>query len=227
MTRKPRRPRNPDATRELILEAAGSMLAQDGLEALSLSKVAELAKVNRGTAYKHFATRENLVAATLEWVSDKMFRAVFGGDPETLGERQVLEVDIADPTERLAAFAMENPELCRVWLMQILASHDPTHDAFWNEYHGSLERFSQTENAQPGLDTEVFSIIMLAGAMMWPVWARSHARDDGERRDLATRFVKEVLRLSMFGSVKPEKYPGIADRLSDKRPSEAKLRAVG
>ena len=51
MTTKPkRRARNPVATREAILAAARTILAKDGQEALSLSKVAVLAKVNRGTA---------------------------------------------------------------------------------------------------------------------------------------------------------------------------------
>ena len=65
IAKKKRRARNPEATREAILAAARTILAQDGQEALSLSQVANLAGVNRGTAYQHFETRENLIAATL------------------------------------------------------------------------------------------------------------------------------------------------------------------
>ena len=83
-----RRSRDPKATRADILEASCALLARDGPEAISLSAVAHLAGVNRGTAYQHFETREKLIEATAEFVSDKMFRAIFG-DPETLGERQV------------------------------------------------------------------------------------------------------------------------------------------
>ena len=109
------------ATREAILEAARTKLASDGPEGLSLSEVAHLAGVNRGTAYQHFETREKLIKATADWASDKLFRAVFG-DPDTLGERRIDEVDISDLTDRTAYFAMENPELCRVWLLQLLSS---------------------------------------------------------------------------------------------------------
>src|SRR5438309_1767095 len=49
-----RRPRDPEGTREAILEAARTRLAADGPEGLSLSEVAHLAGVNRGTAYQHF-----------------------------------------------------------------------------------------------------------------------------------------------------------------------------
>src|ERR1700752_4180433 len=118
-----RRPRDPEGTREAILEAAGARLAIDGPEGLSLSEVAHLAGVNRGTAYPHFETREKLIKATAEWVSDKLFRAYFV-DPETIGDRRIEQVDITELTDRLANFAMDNPELGRIWLLQLLSSPD-------------------------------------------------------------------------------------------------------
>ena len=54
---------------------------------------------------------------------------------------------VVDVGERLASFAMDNPELCRVWLLQILASPDPSADRFWSEYVGSLKRFAATDLA--------------------------------------------------------------------------------
>ncbi len=221
-----RRPRDPEATREAILDAARTLLAKHGPEGISLSEVAQLAGVNRGTAYQHFATREKLIEATAQSVSDQMFRAVFGDDPETIGERQVLDVDIADPSDRIADFAMENPELCRVWLMQMLASPDPTADPFWREYQGSIARFAETENAQDNVDSEALSVIILAGTMLWPIWAQSHARDNTDRKKLSQRFAQEVLRLTMYGSVRPEKYPSVARRLSGDKPAPVRLRAV-
>src|SRR5579864_1554420 len=98
--KRARRPRDPESTREAILEAARTRLAKDGPEGVSLSEVAHLAGVNRGTAYQHFETREKLIEATVEWASDKLFRAAFG-DPATIGERQLENVDIAAMTERL------------------------------------------------------------------------------------------------------------------------------
>ena len=217
-----RRPRDPQATREAILEAARSRLAVDGPEGLSLSEVAHLAGVNRGTAYQHFETREKLIQATAEWVSDKLFRAVFG-DPETIGERRVEQVDVAELTDRLASFAMDNPELCRVWLLQVLSSDDPSSDPFWKEYVGSQKRFAQTELAEPGVDWEVLSVIMLSGVFMWPVWARSHASSDRERRQLARRYAQETLRLSMYGSVRAERFPDVAERLKAESAAPVKV----
>jgi AcrR family transcriptional regulator len=207
-----RRPRDPERTREDILEAARTRLANDGPEGLSLSEVAHLAGVNRGTAYQHFETRDKLIKATAQWVSDRLFRSVFG-DPATLGERRVEQVDVAALTDRLANFAMDNPELCRVWLLQVLSSPDPASDPFWKEYEGSTARFARTRLAQENIDTEVLSVIMLAGSFLWPVWAQSHGRGEKERRRLAYRFVQECLRLCMYGSLRPDHYPNIAGRL--------------
>jgi AcrR family transcriptional regulator len=207
-----RRPRDPEATREAILAAARTLLAQDGPEGVSLSEVAQLAGVNRGTAYQHFETREKLIKATADWVSDKLFREVFG-DPETVGERRVEEADVAGLTHRLSSFAMDNPELCRVWLTQLLASPDPGADPFWREYCGSIERFAATDMAAPNVDAEVLAVMNLAGAFLWPVWARAHTEDPQARAGLASRFADECLRLSLYGAMRPAAYPKVVERL--------------
>jgi len=216
------RMRDPEGTREAILEAARSCLAHDGPEGLSLAEVARIAGVNRGTAYQHFKTRENLIAATAQWVSDKLFHAVFG-DPQKVAERRVEQVDVAELTDRLSAFAMDNPELSRAWLLQVLSSPTPAKDRFWREYQGSTARFATTDLAQENVDAEVLSVIMLAGAFLWPVWARAHADKKEDMRPLAHRFAQECLRISMYGNLRSEHYPEIAARLRGWRSEDHRL----
>ena len=214
--KRQRRKRDPERTREAILEAAREVLAQDGQEGLSVSQVAQLAGVNRGTAYQHFQTREQLIEATAAWVSDKLYRAVFG-DPDRPTEENGVSVDSRDVeaiNARLVAFAMENPELGRVWLFEVLRSSRPSSDPFWRQYASSFERFAKTNLAQPGIDTEVLSVLFLAGTFLWPVWARSHARTAKERERMAQRYAREVLRLTLRGTLRPEKYPELVARLS-------------
>src|ERR1700744_4726537 len=86
--RRVRRKRDPEGTREAILEAARQILSQDGKEGVSVAQVAQRAGVNRGTAYQHFQTREQLIEATAAWVSDKLYRSVFG-DPAVAREQPV------------------------------------------------------------------------------------------------------------------------------------------
>ncbi|MBC2667729.1 TetR/AcrR family transcriptional regulator [Novosphingobium piscinae] len=199
-----RRPRDPEATRVVILEAACKLLAKDGPYGISLSEVALLAGVNRGTAYQHFETRERLIDETVAYVSDKLYRAVLG-DPEAATDRVVEQVDMFAVTRDLALFAMRNPELCRVWLLQILASSDPSSDIFWREYAGSIARFAATELAEPGIDVEVFSIITLAAHFLWPVWAHAHSDCGTEQEAQAERFAREMLRLSLRGTIRTDK----------------------
>ena len=208
--------RNPEGTREAILAAARQRLAQDGPEGLSLAEVARLAGVNRGTAYQHFHTRENLINAAAEQVSQSLYRAVFGHEYGTR-RRKVKKIDIAEVTDRLAIFAMGNPELSRAWLLQVLSSPDPARDLFWREYEGSTARFAETELAKEGIDTEVLSVIMLAGAFLWPVWAQTQAKGGEDLRPFAERFADECLRISMYGNLRSEHYPDIARRLGRRR----------
>lgn len=203
-----RRPRDPVATRAVILDAARALLARDGPDGMSVSAVAALAGINRGTAYQHFATREELVAATTQSVSDLLFHAAFG-DPDQAEGRPVEDIDITLLTTTLADFAVDNPALCRIWFLQLLASDEPAQDPFWRQYAGSLRRFTETDLAEPGIDSDVFSLLMLAGNFLWPVWTKTHEKTPAERRVLARRFALESLRLSMHGTMRVECFPEI------------------
>lgn len=197
--------RDPQRTREAILEAAREVLAQDGKEGLSVAQVAQRAGVNRGTAYQHFQTREQLLEATTSWVSDKLYRAVFG-DPAVVPRESVNAMTVEAVDARLAAFAMENPELGRIWLFEVLSSPRPANDPFWRQYSSSFQRFAETELAQPGMDVEVLSVLFLAGHFIWPVWARAQGRSAKERQQMSTRFHREILRLTLHGTLRPEKF---------------------
>jgi AcrR family transcriptional regulator len=207
-----RRRRNPEATREEILEAARGILAVDGIEGLSVSAVAQAAGVNRGTAYMHFENREELVALTISSVSEILLAAVYGDQTE-LDSDSVEQIDLVALTENLAHFAMHNPDLCRVWLLQVLASDNPAEDIFWKKYVGSLGLFTDTRLAKPGIDAEVLSVIVLAGTFLWPVWAHAAKMSEAERKASAERFARELLRLSMHGSMVAEHLPAVQQRL--------------
>jgi hypothetical protein len=146
-----------------------------------------------------------LIEATAAWVSDKLYRAVFG-HPALAGQQSVANISPKTITEQLASFAMENPELGRIWLFELLSSQRPACDPFWQQYRLNFEEFAKTELAQPNIDTEVACVLTLAGAFLWPVWARSHARSARERQELAQRYSREVLRLSMHGTLRPEEF---------------------
>jgi AcrR family transcriptional regulator len=215
--KRPRRKRDPDRTREAILKAAREVLAQDGKEGVSVVQVARRAGVNRGTAYQHFQTREQLIEATAAWVSDKLYAAVFGDPALERGQREqpVDSADVEAVNDNLATFAMENPELGRIWLFEVLSSKAPANDPFWRHYEATFKRFAKSALAQPGIDVEVVSVLLISGAFIWPVWVRAHARTAKERQQMMKRYTREILRLTLHGTLRPEKYPELEARVKD------------
>jgi len=208
--------RDPRGTRDAILQAARAVLARVGPEGVSLSEVARAAGVNRGTAYQHFKSREQLIAATAEWSSGQLKAAVFGDSVASAEPGRPVEV--ARVAKGLANFAVRHPEMGQAWLFQTLSSADPSQDPFWREYHARGSRLHRTEMAVEGIDEEVLSVVMLAGVFLWPMWTGVKGRTEAERQACADRLAHELLRLSMYGVLKPEHFPDLAAELQQTAP---------
>ncbi len=209
-----KRRRDPEKTREAILEVSAKMLATDGPEGLSVSKVAQIVGVNRGTAYHHFQTREQLLNATMDWVSEKLYRETFG-DINLHEEESVLGSRARQVAENLAKFAMEYPEYGRVWLVSMLNSDSPEKDPYWSRYKALMDYFVQSDMAEPGVDGEVHAMLMVVGAILWPIWMRASKCSDAQRRSLEKRFTNEVLRFNLNGTLRKDKFIDI-DLLTSK-----------
>jgi AcrR family transcriptional regulator len=60
-------------TRELILRSVVEQLEQGELSEITMQDVARGAGVSLRTVYRHFPTREELLAAASEWIAEKVF----------------------------------------------------------------------------------------------------------------------------------------------------------
>ena len=214
---KNRRKRDPETTRIAILEAAKTVLAREGAEGLSVSTVAKVAGVNRGTAYQHFQVKEDLVRATLDWVSHQLLDAVFeGGDqggepPEDLLRPDLNHMDEVIPRMaafnlRLAEYAIENPDIGRVWLFDVLSRENPKDDVFYKRFERALQTLAESDAGVDNVDVEVQAVMTLTGYFMWPVWVRAHARSKKARKQMARRYAMEVLRSSMYGVIRADSH---------------------
>ncbi|WP_189174989.1 TetR/AcrR family transcriptional regulator [Streptomyces lasiicapitis] len=72
-------------TRQRLLEAAVSCLAEHGWAGSTVSVVAERAGVSRGAAQHHFRTREELFTAAVEYVAEERSAALRGLFPDAGG----------------------------------------------------------------------------------------------------------------------------------------------
>jgi AcrR family transcriptional regulator len=85
-------------TRKLLVKAASEAFAEHGSE-VSVSQIAERAGIGKGTVFRHFATKEDLLAAI---VYENMFRLVATGE-------QLVQAE--DPAEGLRDFMSAAIEL--------------------------------------------------------------------------------------------------------------------
>jgi TetR/AcrR family transcriptional regulator, repressor for neighboring sulfatase len=73
-----------------VLDAASELFAEHGPAATSIREVAARSGVNHGLVYRHFGTKEELVAAVLDHVSDQVNEGITAssGDTRARAERQ-------------------------------------------------------------------------------------------------------------------------------------------
>jgi AcrR family transcriptional regulator len=213
---KPGRRNNsdPESTRRDILQAALEVLAKDGPESLSVTEVARRAGVNRGTAYQHFPTREDLAHATASWVSERINEEFYGDLEELEKKNEVYPPDLA--LERLCNFAMDNPELSRAWLFDVMSTEGVVTDPFWKKYVEQLEEFTQSGYGRKGMDVEIIAFVTLSSALLWPIWVGAHAQGNKSRKKMQRRFFDEMMRLVLFGSLVPERHPELVARFGNK-----------
>ncbi|KOG60213.1 hypothetical protein ADK77_36445 [Streptomyces antibioticus] len=100
MTNSVTKPMRSDAirTRKLLMEAAATAFAEQGVE-VSISEIAERAGIGKGTVFRHFSTKEDLLASI---VSENQNTLV------TIGERLA---QTAAPAEALLEFMAAAIEL--------------------------------------------------------------------------------------------------------------------
>ncbi|GAA4315794.1 TetR/AcrR family transcriptional regulator [Streptomyces venetus] len=85
------------ATRQRLLEAAVSCLAEHGWAGSTVSVVAERAGVSRGAAQHHFPTREDLFTAAVEYVAEERSTALRALFPQgAAGGRRAVVAALVD-----------------------------------------------------------------------------------------------------------------------------------
>jgi AcrR family transcriptional regulator len=142
----------PTATRERILDAAARAVARHGVQKLGMADVSADAAVSRGTLYRYFPTREELL------------RTLAAHEGERFRERVATAVREASGAERLlvalrfaAEHAREHPVLQRIletdpaFVLQALRQQYPALRALIAELFAPLLR--DTRPAAAGIAT--------------------------------------------------------------------------
>ena len=111
---EPQERRDAARNREALLAAADSLIAEVGVDEVTMEAVAVRAGVGKGTVFRRFESREGLMAAVLDRSETAFQASIISGRPP-LGPG-------AEPMERLVAFGHARIELNLLHRRLILAA---------------------------------------------------------------------------------------------------------
>nr|WP_174505678.1 TetR/AcrR family transcriptional regulator [Acinetobacter sp. Marseille-Q1620] len=72
MTNALNRKKDPDLVRQKILESTEHLVAENGVTGMSIQAVADMAGVTKGGLFHHFANKQILIEAMLEFILQKL-----------------------------------------------------------------------------------------------------------------------------------------------------------
>jgi AcrR family transcriptional regulator len=133
------------ATRDRILEAALLAMGRVGPRRLTMSDVSERAGLSRGTVYRYFPTKEDLLAVVAEWEQDRFaegLRAALAGIPEE-------ERSMEDVAEYVITYLRRHPALTLMidvepeFVMAFLRRQLPVFDRITEEIVAPVARRSR------------------------------------------------------------------------------------
>jgi AcrR family transcriptional regulator len=188
--RKKKRIRNPEQTREKLLKATVDLVAEKGIEALSMKEVAQKAEVSRSVAYLHFADRDDLLKAAKEWISARLQDGVKRFDENTTLFERVLYT---------TQLVLKNHEASRIMITDALSGGGlDLHDPLFQSVKERLTLLQSQGGLKPDFDLEILTYIHLGGSIASTLLLREHCKDQ-DMDELAERFARDWSRVLQGG----------------------------
>jgi AcrR family transcriptional regulator len=189
------RRRDPKGTYEAILDAAEALMAERGPEGLTVSEVAHRAAVNRTTAYQHFRTREQVIAAVVGRLSNEVKRILEA------------EMSLGERIDHIVKLHLDRPQIARLWLFQMLSEIPLPQDESWERYLAGMRLLAASDRTQDGIDAEMLGCILLGATLVWSLLARRGPGGKERAAEATGRFTRELKRLLAYGVLKPAQWP--------------------
>jgi AcrR family transcriptional regulator len=191
----PRRYKAFEETHQILIETAVRLIADRGVDALSLSALAREADVNRTTVYYHFKDRDALVGAVKLWSSEQIVRA--------------FRPDLPQPQriDYITSFAIANPEIMKLWIEEFTSAGD-IRDSYphWDALVAGIERSFAAHDPAEEVDAEIYCVLLLTAALIGPRVFRNRVNPAASDAVLIERFRKEQQRaLKRDGLLEPER----------------------
>lgn len=180
----PRRYKAFTETHESLIETAVRLIADRGVDALSLSALARAAAVNRTTVYYHFKDRDALVEAVKQWSAEQMVQAFHKDVP------QAARIDY------VTGFVLDNPDLIRLWIEDFTSPGDiRTCYKHWDALVTGVEAHFAAIAPGETVDAEVYCVHLLTAAYVGPLVFRTRVAPEASNEDIIRRFREEQQRV--------------------------------
>ena len=190
--RGPGRPRSVEADRA-ILDAALTLLADVGPTALSVEEVASLAGVGKTTIYRRFATKDDLIVASLASLNESLPALPPEG---SVSERLVVmltgwwsQQEDGNPSgqlfHRVLAHAKRNPQMFCAFYDQVI---EPRRDL----YRSVVRHGVETGELRADTDVELMTTLIISSTV-YTLQMRASGRDASPGAGPAD-FVDAILR---------------------------------
>ncbi|WP_433286796.1 TetR/AcrR family transcriptional regulator [Pseudonocardia sp. CA-142604] len=182
----------PPGTRDALLDAAEELLDSGGVDAVTLREVGRRAGVSHNAPYKHFASKEALLAAVaareLLRRRDKL--------AATLAREEAPEVALRGALKRYAQWAVEYPQRFKlIYGRWTIESDDLTHAAHdASEQLVDTVRAAQERGALPaGPPERVTALLRAVAHGAADLEAAGHLSPGGKGRSDAAGLVDDLL----------------------------------
>jgi hypothetical protein len=100
-------------------------------------------------------------------------------------------------------YFVDHPEVARLALHQLLAE-SPLPEPAWSSYLGQIRKIAKGRQAQPGVDAEMLSHVLMCVGVLWPLVARTQFGSTESARSSTQRLTRELKRLLIHGVLRPE-----------------------
>lgn len=179
----PRRYKAFDETHQSLIETAVRLIADRGVDALSLSALARAAEVNRTTVYYHFKDRDALVDAVKLWSSEQIVQAF---RPELPQPHRI---------DYITSFVLANPEVMKLWIEEFTSGGDIRASyPHWDALVAGIERSFAEHLPDEAVDAEVYCVLMLSAALVGPRVFKNRVRPEASDAEVIQRFRNEQQR---------------------------------
>jgi AcrR family transcriptional regulator len=179
----PRRYKGFDETHQSLIATAVRLIADRGVDALSLSALARTASVNRTTVYYHFKDRDALVDAVKLWSAEQIVQAFRPALP------QPARIDY------ITRFVLANPEIMKLWIEEFTSGGDIRASyPHWDALVAGIERSFAEHLPGEEVDAEVYCVLLLTAALVGPRVFRNRVNPGASDEEVINRFRKEQQR---------------------------------